>query len=363
MDPVHVDTSSITWLGLSTLLLIMGGIAWQMHKTKQTLFEVVNGLFKRQNLSIIMGVIMVLNLAEALMAASLLLTSQKYSLNLFARFIGHMSISAASLACALFISDTVKSLWESLLALHLGAALVRAIRLIIVFNLAWILPCFNALIISNGLHETASLRLLGAYYFGSDKYYIYLLAKGNPAIGPGPLDIAYEPWDALSYPMATTLGITVIHIIFLALDLLIVLDPLDLKKKAAAEKEEKDEKDEKEPDQDKKADEDDPATANAYETSLLQVLKFYGLTGAVLKAKYKACQDITKGQTDSNRAGISNALHTLKVKIDAFNAAAHDDAKAASQKAEIVSDIKKTFESSPANGLGFGMSLPKLTKN
>lgn len=336
MDPVQIDTSSITWLGISTLILLIVGIGWQMHATGKSLFGVVNDLFKKQNLSIIMGVIILLNLAEAMIAASLLLSSQKYSLNLVARFIGHISISAASLACALFISDSVKAVGEAFKAIHVGAIIVRLLRLTIVVNLAWFLPCFNALIISNGLHETAAVRLLWANLFGSREYYMYLLAKGNPAIGPGALTMSYEPWDSLTYPMATTLGITAIHIIFLALDLLIVLDPLELRKKkeadAADAADTATDQSNQAPGQANAPADEDPKTANAYEESLLKVLKFYGLTEATLAAKFKACQNIISSQTDPNRVAIAKRVHDLDESMKAFKAANYSGAKEESEK-------------------------------
>jgi len=364
MNP-HVDTSSITWLGLSTLAALIGGIWWRMHLTGESLFDVVNGLFKRQKLSIIMAVIIILNLAEAMMAASLVLSSQKYSLNLVARFIGHISISAASLACALLIGDTMKHLIQAIKGLNFGATLLRLFRLTIVVGFAFLLPVFNAAIISNGLHETASCRLWLASInpFSSQGYYMYLLAKGNPAIGPGPLTIQYEPWDSLSYPMVTTLGITIIHIVFLLLDLTFVSDMHDASKASNEKEEAKGEKEEAKTgakgEEGEGEKDTEVKTSNAFEEGLVKVMKFYGLSGDQLKTKYAACQKIIVAQSPGNSSGIADRVHSTLVLIEAFEKANYDAAKAATERNKILEAIKKMFEASPANGLGFGISLPK----
>lgn len=351
----HLDSSAITWLGGITLLAFVL-LIWQAkkHNPDKEVGVVINEYLYRYNISIFLVAAFILNLAEAMMAASILAVGkQTYALNFAARFAGHMSLALLSLLGALTLTKEFKSFGELFKPpfkdnFYFLGLLLRLVRIGLASAFAFLLPILNALLIANGLHETPAIRILYADYVGNNVDLTLLLLKYNK-----PFD--YEPWDGISYPMAATLVITMCHILIIIWDAAIAGDKRRKATPAPANP--------------------NPAPANApggaqnprtpagvYEDTLNQLLEFHAGVGDTDRAaRVQMAIQNTANLSDAKRMELANLVHLLVERVKGHKANLGNLAAAAlaTEKVTLTKEIDNLFRSSPSQGKGFGMGLPR----
>lgn len=378
--------------GVSILALITLAIyafwMYLLHKRHPELsyHQLMNRVIGRNSLSIYMGMVVLAVFAEATMAASLLVGGTgSHGISPEARFAGHLLMQAASLVGALFIVVEWKALWlfpygRNLkewknAPIILWIFILRLFRVCMATGMAFGFPIYNAKVMANGLQSSAALHLWwvdmwqGLFY--SKQYYVYLLAKGGHQLD-------YESWDALSYPMIATIGITIAHLIFLLVDIATVADPdyIGILNGSAASSESSAASGgsgSSAPSASASASTSSSSTSTSSAPqdeatkATERLLRAYGLDDDAVKAKMETTKKIVDTMPQKAQIKLGQVLEALEDKLNSLEADEKDGrikgAALTAAKADLADQIKKSFAESASRGLGFGISLPKPTKN
>lgn len=371
-----LDTSSISWLGLGTLALL---VIWLYFEKKRhpnlEPGKIIMLYLTKYNISVFMGLCIIMNLAEAMMAASLISGKEQFALSYLARYLGHLSLSAMSVLGALTIFKEVK-IWRSTFTggfkgFSLWKLFVRSARIVISAGAAFLLPMINMFIIASGLGETAHLKiLLASFYFwdfdGSS--YMYQLAKNGYTID-------FEPWDVLSYPMVATVAVTISHMIAIVwegLTMTDIDDPvfIDAFKIHQAPAPASAPNGNPAPNAGgtpptPAPNPSAPSPQNPYEEAMVDILKFYGLDDNQVKGRLDQARNALNSQDDATRIAIGSLFAGLQRELQSFTEAVQNGSLTGQAKADRETQIKKkisdTFAGSIRNKKGLGISLPRVT--
>ncbi len=372
-----MDTTAISWLGLGTLFVI---VVWLYYEKKRhpglEPGKIIMLYMTKYNISFFMGLCIVMNLAEAMMAASLISTEEQFKLSFVARYLTHLSLSVASIGGAFTIFKewaVWRSTFSSRKSFRPSKFVFRSLRVLIATSAAFLLPILNMYIISNGLQETAHLKLLleSINFLDLDNSrYIYLLAKNG-------LTIDYEPWDNVSYPMIATVGVTFTHLITIAWEGLTLTDIDDPDFQAAfhihqspspaAPANNATPPDPNATNANQQASpQNAPNPSNPYEESMVELLRFYGLDDSQIKGRLDQARTSLNSQDDATRIAIGSLFAGLEKEYKAFSAACDNGSLTGQAKTDrenqIIAKIASTFAGSIRNNKGLGISLPRSPK-
>lgn len=379
-----MDTTAVSWLGLGTLGLIA---VWLYFEKKRhpglEPGKIIMLYMTKYNISFFMMLCIIMNMAEAMMAASLISSDDKFALSFVARYFSHLSLSTMSILGAFTIFKEYQ-VWRSTFSgwktFRFSKLVFRSLRLAISAGAAFLLPVLNMYIIGNGLHETAHLKLLLASLniFDFDHSgYLYLLAKNG-------LTLEYEPWDNVSYPMIATFGVTITHLITIAWEGLTLTDIDDPVFKAAFHIHDAQQpapaagggnnnggsnannngggNNNNPPPPGPNA----PDPANPYEEAMVELLKFYGLDEQQIKGRLDQARNSLNSQDDATRIAIGSLFAGLEREYKAYETSVANGSLTGQAKTDrenqIITKIASTFAGSIRNKKGLGISLPRSTR-
>lgn len=347
-------------LGFVVLILGGGWLYWLSSKHPgRDVGLVILDMLNRNRVTVAMVGVGLLTLGEAVMAASITPAEEKFQINPWGRFITHAGIGGVALAISVgfvnLLAEFLRSLWSknfALMAALLFMVFVSGIA-------AFYLPYWNMMLIANGLNESREVSLYFDSWFMSRTEFMSRIIFARK-----PTD--YDAWDALSYPMATTVMMFAVIMLLMAYEAGAHI--LDAAKKSISDKEDKSPKDKgaKKPDDDKKPGTDEPADTKPKgdakkksdtETAIQRLLEFYGLSGDELDKKMSAAKQVIAGLNSSNSAkdlaAVMQNISGLNSRVDN---ASSDDAKKA-----LKQDIHRVFGLSAKNGGGgLGITLKSL---
>lgn len=241
------DGLTLTLVSLG-FIAMLGGYFYYLKKRypELTIGETVTMLTVKDSETLFILIIMVLNFAEAMMAASIHPQNQDAP-NPIARFLAHTIIQVISAIGGIII-------WRDALMLFqpgtLATKIVRFFKVCMAFVMLVIIPIINLFVIANGLLETTQLSLFFKSFILSD-------AEIDAIAGSFGLPVPYSSWAALSYIMTASLTVTFVHMIVIGYEGLAVIDPSNAKRREEIIREIKGSKaDDKKGDKDKKEDKD-----------------------------------------------------------------------------------------------------------
>lgn len=231
-----IDGLTLTLVSLGFLILL-GFYFWYLKKRypELTIGETITMLTVKDSETLFIVIIMFLNFAEAMMAASIHPQNQDAP-NPIARFMAHTIIQVISAIGGIII-------WRDALMLFqpgtLATKIVRFFKVFIAFIMLAIIPIINLFVIANGLLETTQLML----FF---KSFIYSDTEIDAIAGDFGLPVPYSPWANLSYIMTASNAVTFVHLLVIGYEGLAVVDPSNAKRREEIIREIKSKREEKE---------------------------------------------------------------------------------------------------------------------
>lgn len=205
------SSSTLLWLGLGTLAGVGVWLYFLKKKyPKMTIGEILSMIFVRENETVFIVATILINFAEALMAASIHPVGQTPP-NPLARFLVHSIISFVAISAGITLIRDVAKIFVK----GIGKAQVtaRIIKVLLVLMAALGIPILNMYIIANGLKESIPVELF--------------LASVNPFVSKAELAGAvlyyslppnYSFWGGLSYIMCATVSVTGVHMLLVLIE-------------------------------------------------------------------------------------------------------------------------------------------------
>lgn len=371
MPPDH--TVNGTWIIIFGLATLAGlGIWLYLLKRKYpslNLGEILSSVFSREHETVFVLTLLLINVTEAIMAASIHPSGQTPP-NPLARFLSHMGIQLIAIAAG-------TSMWRELAKafepkISKAARTARFLKGAAITYAAIKIPFINLDIIANGLHEDVVLSL---YQAGL-----------NPFIGHSTLVQAYQyygypenysPWGGMSYVMCTSTALTHIHMMLIGIEGLSLLDPTSetrqklLKNLPLKEEKKEEKKDEKKEDKDKKKDKvEKEDLMNAEKRNLEKVpdnlaflLKRVGYSGDQLDKFVKQASEKLDKMPPQEGSKMSERLSNLVNECNTLTKSNLSGDEKKKKNNEIKDKIHKIFAASPnateIKDRGFGMTLKK----
>ena len=207
------DKITLLVVGLGTLLAFFFWAWYITKREKKPLGEIVSVMLVHQRESIFVCLILIIYLAESLLASSVHPDAGELPSPL-ARFLSHFSVSIFGMVSSLaFIRETA-SLFDPELykkPYDYASIIARSIVAGFAFLFAWAVPFANAWIISVGLGDSENIK----YMLWLEKYVIFWHSHADyvtEVIKYGGDPISYRPMGAMSYQMQTTVILTLVHI-------------------------------------------------------------------------------------------------------------------------------------------------------
>lgn len=337
-----VNESYVITMVLGLLVLIgLGAWFFWIHKKnpEMTFGEIMNKLILRQKISVFFVTLILINVAEAIWAASIT-PKGEVPINALARLLTHGTVSLVAIVCGIYVPSGVRSL------IKVDKKRIPALSaaLIIVLLGALGLPYLNAVLISGGLKETHHLaRILHGDFTGG--------------------------FIRMSYAMQATVIALISHYFFVLLDgvMIVVSDDEGLKRAvdqgiftASSNKK----IDEINKNINKKGEsEKRNITDILSEEGIPYLLNRYKFNTTVeLQAKINQANKIVDSLKDKEKMALAQRVAKLKSDIEEWdkykkdNDLPEDERKAKNKK--FRSSIFDLFRSSTKGGHGFGMTLP-----
>lgn len=204
MGEAFLDRTTITVVGLATILAFMVWAWYITRREKKPFGEIISVMLVHHRESLFIGVVLVIYLAEAMLAASVHPANQTLP-NPLARFISHFAISITGMAASVSFVRECAAVFEP--KIDAGSIAARSVVAIISLILAWTIPVLNATLIAAGLGEDLKFSLFMADYFffwiSQEEFQRMVTYYG------GALD--YRSWAGMSYVLKTTIGLTGVH--------------------------------------------------------------------------------------------------------------------------------------------------------
>lgn len=350
MNKYVVDHSFlIIFISMILIGLALWGRVISKKHPELRLGEIVHLMLLRDMVTIFMSFLVLINLCEAGMAASISVVGQM-EVNPFIRVLTHSSLQFLSIVFSIlsivFFMRSLKYKERRWLGLVLSFCC---------FGVSIIFPYMNLMFIAQGLHQVELLNWFLQGIVNSHatmaEFYANTVYQGYQ------LDESFSPFQEMQYVMATSTGLTGAHYVVILIEALymIYIPPsevsdellkrfgLDVKVKAGKEGEK-------------------PESSDIVKHGIHYIMKFmYGDKGPVNIADLTTKFDsLHTGLRDPARSNLSIHLSAILEDIKLFNKEQRPKLKGEELTTALAAKRKKVqefWQKSTANGEGFGVKL------
>lgn len=317
----------VSIMGISVLLFIIGFIWFlstrEVNKNLKV-GEVINKYFVNERVFITIAFVILVNLAEALTAASIQ-NVHEAPFNQVARFLSHLGIAIMGITCSVYTPMMISEAFDKSKTNPVKWALLVAI-----VTGSVIFPAINVILISAAL-------------------------KCTPIVNAFLRTWSSVAWGLLPSIMQVTIGLTIAHMYALFLDGLFIA--AGHSKLEAAKEPKKGEELQK--------DISEKGEKAKYTDGVKFLLMRFGYTGQELTNKITMANKIINNMNATDQAALAKNMYDMTTSIKQFDSvSASMDAKEKADKKGIQkTEIANLFAASVKGGKGFGMTLKQLKGN
>lgn len=310
----------ISIMGIATLLFI-GGFIWYLTSRKENeglgAGEVINKYFVNERVFITISFVILVNLAEALTAASIQ-NMHEAPFNQVARFLSHLGIAIMGITCSVYTPMMFKEAVDP----KKEGGFIKWLLLTTIVAGSIIFPMINVILISGAL-------------------------KCTPIVNAFLKTWSTVAWGLLPSIMQVTIGLTIAHIFALFLDGLFI---------AAGHSKFKGDKKE-----DKTLNEKitDKGEKTKHTDGIKFLLMRFGYKDQELNTKIAIANKTINNMSPSDQATLAKNVYDLQLSIKQFDQASGsmDADEKGRKKQQQKQDIANLFAASTKSGKGFGMTL------
>lgn len=343
MDNQDVQTvvNSYSMIIILSLAMVIALIWWASATMKKhpemTFGDMMNAMLIKQKLSIFIISVILLNISEAIMAASITPLGET-PINPLARLLSHSMVALVSILCGLKMPTSFKEIFNS----EKRIAVSVFIFILTVVG-TFTLPYINVYLIASGLKQMQLLNLYTLSLNPLNNMPAYYQSIGLPA--------QFSPLGAMQYPMVVSVAIYYVHVFLVVLDGAYIIHNKPKPKTIEV-------KDGKKSDTDKKPESEksqDPIR------KLINRYSNNNLAQDVVDSKIKQAHAIHDGLNAVNKSKLSSNIASMMNKVEQFDRdssnLSSDEKKEA--KLKLRKEIRDFFAQSTKDGAGFGITLPK----